>query len=75
MANVIKGASWAKFNMPLGNANLSDQDAVDVMAYINSHPRPGFKLTDHLAPAGKAGVYNSNVPQQIIEAPTWPPKK
>jgi len=75
MANVIKGASWTKYNMPLGNAHLSDQDAVDVMAYINSHPRPSFKLTDHLAPAGEAGVYNSNVPQQIIAAPTWPPKK
>ncbi len=75
MANVIKGASWTKYNMPLGNAHLSDQDAVDVMAYVNSHERPSFKLTDHLAPAGKAGVYNSNVPQQIIEAPTWPPKK
>ncbi|WP_457629780.1 c-type cytochrome [Oceanithermus sp.] len=75
MANVIKGASWVKYNMPLGNAHLSDQEAVDVMAYVNSHPRPSFKLTDHLAPAGEAGVYNSNVPQQIIEAPTWPPKK
>lgn len=75
MANVIKGGSWVKYNMPLGNAHLSDQDAVDVMAYVNSHERPSFKLTDHLAPAGKAGVYNSNVPQQIIEAPTWPPKK
>ncbi len=75
MANVVKGASWAKHNMPLGNPNLTDQEAVDVMAFINSHERPSFKLTDHLPPADRMGVYNSNVPEQIIPAPTWPPKK
>ncbi len=75
MANVIKGASWLKYNMPLGNANLSDQEAVDIMAFVNSQPRPAFKLTEHLPDPAKLGEYNSNVPEQIIPAPTWPPKK
>lgn len=38
-------AGYAKYNMPLGttypNAQLSDEEAWDVAAYINSQPRPG----------------------------------
>ncbi len=75
MSNVIKGGSWVRYNMPPGYAHLSAQQAADVMAYVNSHPRPSFKLTEHLPPAEKMGEYNTNVPEQIIPAPTWPPKK
>jgi thiosulfate dehydrogenase len=38
-----KMAAFVKANMPLGNpGSLSDQQAVDVSAYVLSHPRPHF---------------------------------
>jgi len=41
MHNVNKAAFFIKANMPLGSPNsLSDQDAWDVSAFINSHERP-----------------------------------
>lgn len=40
MARVITAAQYIKANMPLGNATLSDEEAFDVAAYINSQPRP-----------------------------------
>jgi thiosulfate dehydrogenase len=40
MANVRTAAAFIKANMPLGNASLSDQDALDVAAYINFQYRP-----------------------------------
>jgi len=44
--------------MPLEDADLSDREALDVAAYVNSHPRPDFKLEDHLPPREGMGVYN-----------------
>lgn len=40
MANVHTAASFIKANMPLGNPILSDQQALDVAAYMNSQVRP-----------------------------------
>ena len=41
MYHIPTAAAFIKANMPLGQANtLSDQDAWDVAAYINSKPRP-----------------------------------
>lgn len=34
-------AGFIKANMPLNNANLSDQEALDIAAYINQQIRPG----------------------------------
>lgn len=50
LANVVQLASWLKVAMPLDDADLSDQDAVDVADYVNSHERPQFRLEDHLLP-------------------------
>lgn len=48
MARVSLAASFIKANMPLGQGGtLSDDEAYDLAAYINSQPRPDF--------AGKAG--------------------
>ncbi len=48
MARVGLAASFIKANMPLGQGGtLTDEEAYDVAAYINSQPRPDF--------AGKAG--------------------
>lgn len=40
MGRVITAAKFIKANMPLGNANLSAAEALDVAAYINSQKRP-----------------------------------
>lgn len=48
MAGNEKLSSWLKVAMPLGDPNLSDQEALDVAAFINSHPRPAFRLENHL---------------------------
>jgi thiosulfate dehydrogenase len=40
MHRVLTAARFIKARMPLGQADLSDDQAYDVAAYINSHPRP-----------------------------------
>jgi len=40
MHRVLTAARFIKARMPLGQADLSDDQAFDVAAYINSHPRP-----------------------------------
>jgi len=40
MHRISTAAAFIKANMPLGAANLSDQQAWDVARYINSHDRP-----------------------------------
>lgn len=40
MYRVIKAAQYIKHNMPQGNANLTDEEAFDVAAYINIQKRP-----------------------------------
>jgi thiosulfate dehydrogenase len=43
MYRIITAASFIKANMPFGNPNLTDEEAFDVAAYINSQPRPSKK--------------------------------
>lgn len=41
MHRINTAASFIKHNMPLGKANsLSDEQAWDVAAYVNTHERP-----------------------------------
>jgi thiosulfate dehydrogenase len=51
-------AAWLKVAMPLGDEHLTEQEALDVAAYVNSHPRPEFRLDEHLPPVEKLGEYN-----------------
>jgi len=46
LAGIPKMASWLKVAMPLDDADLSDQEAFDVAAYVNSHARPKFGSSD-----------------------------
>jgi thiosulfate dehydrogenase len=46
MHRVLTAASFIKARMPLGEANLTDDEAYDVTAYINSHPRPAMAELD-----------------------------
>jgi thiosulfate dehydrogenase len=40
MHRVLTAAKFVKARMPLGNADLSDDQAFDVAAFLNSQPRP-----------------------------------
>jgi thiosulfate dehydrogenase len=54
-----KLAAWLKVAMPLGDPSLTEQQALDVAAYLNSHPRPHFELEKHLPPPARRGEYNA----------------
>lgn len=59
LADVVKLASWLKVAMPLDETDLSNQEALDIAAYVNSHSRPTFRLQDHLPNPQRLGEYNS----------------
>ena len=61
LSRVDKLGSWLKVAMPLGDPFLTEQESADIAAYINSHPRPHFKLEEHLPPAEKMGQYNGQL--------------
>ena len=52
-------AAWLRVAMPLDDANLSEQEALDVAAAINRHERPVFRLQEHLPEAARLGEYNA----------------
>lgn len=43
LSKVLKMASWLKVAMPPDDANLTDQEAFDIAAFVNSHSRPKFR--------------------------------
>ncbi len=58
LANNFKGGSWIQFNMPPGEEfTLANQEALDIMAYINTNTRPAFVEEDQL-PAGGLAAYD-----------------
>lgn len=59
LADVVKLASWLKVAMPLDETDLTDQESLDIAAYVNAHDRPVFHLQDHLPPKSRLGEYNS----------------
>lgn len=59
LANDHRLAAWLKLAMPLDEADLADQEALDVAAYVNSHERPKFRLKEHLPAKSELGEYNS----------------
>ena len=62
MSKLNKGAAWVQSNMPLGQGGtLKDQEAADVMLYVDAQPRADFDLKNGLLPADKMGYYNSKV--------------
>lgn len=46
MYRLLTAAAFVHSNMPLGAASLSDADAFDVMAFVNSQPRPAMANLD-----------------------------
>jgi len=63
MSKLNKAAAWVKSNMPLGQGGtLSDQEAADIMLYVDAQPRADFDLRKGLSlPKGELGIYNSKV--------------
>lgn len=53
-----KLASWLKVAMPPDETDLTEQEALDIAAFVNSHSRPHFVLKEHLPPAEQRGVYD-----------------
>ncbi len=55
MARVFTAATFIRKNMPFDQpGSLTDQQALDVAAFVNAHPRPDFKGKEHDWPAGGA---------------------
>ena len=46
MHRVLTAAKFIKARMPLGQADLSDDEAFDVSAYVNAQPRPAMANLD-----------------------------
>ena len=62
MSKLNKSAAWVQSNMPLGQGgSLKDQEAADVMLYVDAQERADFDLKKGLFPAEKMGYYNSKV--------------
>lgn len=62
MSKLEKGSAWVKSNMPLlQGETLSDQEAADVMLFVNAQERADFDLEKGLYPKEKMGYYNSKV--------------
>lgn len=61
LSKLDKMTTWLKHNMPLGNPNLTQQEAIDISIYVNAQERDAFDLNDHLLPREKMGHYNSKV--------------
>ncbi|MEH6823309.1 MAG: c-type cytochrome [Motiliproteus sp.] len=51
-------------NMPLGNPNLTKEEAVDISLYVTAQPRPDFDLSKSLFPKEQMGHYNSKVMEE-----------
>jgi len=45
MARVLTAARFIKARMPFGRPDLTDDEAFDVAAYINSKPRPQMSIS------------------------------
>ena len=60
LSSVENLAAWMKVAMPLDDTNLTDQQALDIAAYVNSQKRSHFDLLKHLPTKEKLGEYNAS---------------
>lgn len=60
LSSVENLAAWLKVAMPLDDTDLTDQQAIDIAAYVNSQKRPHFDLMKHLPTKEKLGEYNAS---------------
>ncbi|HVV99212.1 MAG TPA: c-type cytochrome [Planctomycetaceae bacterium] len=62
LSNNLALASWLKVAMPRPKPNLTEAEALDIAAFVNSHPRPVFRLREHLPSPDRLGEYNGEIP-------------
>jgi thiosulfate dehydrogenase len=46
--------------MPLDDTDLTEQQSLDIAAYVNSHKRSHFDLNQHLPVKERLGEYNAS---------------
>jgi thiosulfate dehydrogenase len=68
LANVVQLASWLKVAMPLDQTDLAEQEALDLAAFVTSHERPKFRLSEHLPPKEQLGTFNSELKMDDADA-------
>lgn len=64
MADWQKLATFIHTAMAQYAGPVSEADARDIAAFVDSRPRPAFVLQEHLPPADRMGVYDSGVVEQ-----------
>jgi thiosulfate dehydrogenase len=72
MARLLTAARFIKARMPLGNATLTDDEAFDVAAYMNSQPRPSMANLEQDYPDRKLKPVDSPYPPY---ADPFPPEQ
>ena len=65
LSKLDKMVTWMRGNMPLGNPDLSMQEAVDISIFINAQERDDFDLQKRLLPKEEMGHYNSKVSSEM----------
>jgi thiosulfate dehydrogenase len=60
LSSVENLAAWLKVAMPPDATDLTDEQALDIAAYVNSHKRPHFELSEHLPAKERLGEYNAS---------------
>ena len=60
LSSVENLAAWLKVAMPLDDTDLTDQQALDIAAYVNSHKRSHFEISKHLPVKERLGEYNAS---------------
>lgn len=60
LSSVDNLAAWLKVAMPLDETDLTDEQAIDISAYVNSQKRPHFDLSQHLPVKERLGEYNAS---------------
>lgn len=63
LSRIDKLAAWLKVSMPLDDPTLSEQQALDIAAFVNARERPEFILKNHLPKAARMGEYNAEPPR------------
>ena len=74
MARVMTAAAFIRYNMPVDKPEtLTDQDAFDVAAYMDSRPRPDFVGKENDWPNGDAPPDVAYATKAAKTQPVWMP--
>lgn len=63
LSSIDSLAAWLQVAMPLDETDLTEEQVVDIAAFINSQKRPHFELNKHLPVTERLGEYNASIPK------------